>query len=252
MSDKTTITQDTSLTLKQCAALMWCVGVVGAGCDLKRPTLQPRPAAVTIVADTPPAPVVLSPAGIDPKTSTRKPWLVALHGYNSTPEDMRGLGEVAAGMGWGAMAVPAIIKNGPGRFAWPKDDLGRVDAYVQGVLAREGLEGRAVHVAGFSQGAMYASLLAATYPERYLSALAFSPAGWASLPETLQTRVKRPMCLTGGRAERARYQESLKALSALLSAHEYPVKVLMHDGGHHFPRDWESYTKACLERSSSP
>lgn len=243
------------MDVKLCAALLWCV-VAASGCDLKQPIpstpphVRPTPALVKV--DTPPAAVVLAPVGIDPKGSAQKQWLVTLHGYNSTPQDMRGLGDVAASMGWGAMAVPAIIENGPGRFAWPKDDLGRVDAYVQSVLSSQGLQGKAVHVAGFSQGAMYASLLAATYPERYLSALAFSPAGWASIPKTLQTSLKRPMCLTGGRKERARFQASLKALSELLDAHNYPVKVLMHDGGHHFPRDWKSYTKECLERSSSP
>jgi predicted esterase len=192
--------------------------------------------------DPPPAPVVWRlPDGLPPAQGW--PVILLMHGWRSNEQDFAPVAALFASYGVAAAAVPAIhIDGDPAdrRLAWPKDDRARVHRYLQGVLAAAPdlarLDAAQVWLGGFSQGGMYALSLVADHPDRYLGALAISPAGWSARPQALTS--PRPLFLIGGTQEIPRYRQGFLDAKALWERHpDAPLQVFEHGGGHHFPPD---------------
>lgn len=193
-----------------------------------------------------PAPSAPAPSLVFEVKDPAAPALVILHGYGSNQEDLSELGQLAQGLGWYALSVPAPEVLGPKRYSWPKNSPAITHAYIQAQLKSYGLATRKIYLAGFSQGALHSAWLVADHPTQYAGVLAISPGGWVEGAPTLKAKTT-PLCLVGGRAEQTRHRAKLEALAQAWRAAGAPLKIWEHQGGHHFPPSWRSDFTQCLQ-----
>jgi len=172
------------------------------------------------------------------------PVLVFLHGYGDSGDSYVGFAMAAAENGFAGVAVSGPLVHWDRRYAWPKDRFATTHEYLRGILgrndSRKDLDHSRVFLCGFSQGALHAVGLVASYPEEYAGVVALSPGGdQPPLPKEVgPSRTPRPLYLIVGQHEHPVTNLGVQQCADLWRRAGWPLFQDTHPGQHHFPRDW--------------
>lgn len=183
----------------------------------------------------------------------RPPLLVMLHGRGSRRQHMDAVAPTAVEAGFVVVTINAPIPLGPGKFQWPPGAdieavLKRISTYLSGFP--ETASERQWYVAGFSQGAWYAVLLAMAHPETVRGVLSMSAVMMADMPR-LSAPKQIPLVLWAGYQDR--YAERAAEFFAdLWRRAGSPVKLERFDGGHTLPQDWRLRLPVALQFLRNP
>ncbi|MDP7033935.1 MAG: alpha/beta fold hydrolase [Planctomycetota bacterium] len=193
-----------------------------------------------------PRSVVRVPAGEAP--SGGWPVILLLHGWGASHADFVEMADLAAGQGMVGIALDGPTVRYVDSYSWTTEDLGTTHRHLQKVLAahRDKLPDATgpVYLSGFSQGAHQATLLLAAHPDQYAGTLSWSPGGRLALPRSLSRR-GRALYLIAGKRDHPVNVRRVQDTQKLWVSGEWPVRLDWHEGGHRFPKDWESrFTQA--------
>jgi predicted esterase len=186
------------------------------------------------------------------------PVILLMHGYGSNKENIKEVAAFVAKNGFIGVAVSGPTVLDKNCYRWSNDGIEETHQHLVKALEKHkadvAVDPKRVYVAGFSQGALHAVLLAASKPEFYAGAVAISPSGHLKVPETLKAKPDsaRPLYLLGGSQEPAGNKDLLKSCESLWKAGKWPVKVETHDGGHGFPADWQKRVGGALKWLRDP
>ena len=131
--------------------------------------------------------LLLLPQGYQPGTPLGA--LVGLHGRGSRPQDFADPEDWqhhADRLGIAIVGVSATRPTGPHGYVWagePAADFARLQAALEELAPRVGLDPARTVLIGFSQGAQVALEQAARHPELFAGAIALSPGGTCRLQE---------------------------------------------------------------------
>lgn len=171
------------------------------------------------------------------------PVFLLLHGYRSNKDGFAAVAELCAERGFIGVAVsgPKVVTETS--FHWPKEGPEPTHTYLQGILAklkdRKDVDLSRVYVGGFSEGGLQSLALIAAHPEAYRGALVHSPGGFINAPtETAKSPAPRPVFVIYGKKDPIGNWFLSARAAALARKAGWPVETYVHDGGHHFPRDW--------------
>jgi predicted esterase len=181
------------------------------------------------------------------------PVILLMHGYGSNKENIKEIAAFAAKNGLVGIAVSGPTVLDKNCYRWSNDGIEETHQHLVKALEKHkadvSIDPKRVYVAGFSQGALHAVLLAANKPGFYAGALAISPSGHLKVPESLKadTGGARPLYLLGGSKEPAGNKDLLKSCEQLWKSAKWPVKVETHDDGHSFPAGWQKLVGGALK-----
>lgn len=198
------------------------------------------PSASTPISNEGEIATVRIPAG--PPPTPGWPVMAFLHGAGEHADAYAIYAEAATARGIAGIALsgPRIV-SAHGR-AW-SDRLETTDAAVQNLVGQLGghgqVDGDAIYLFGFSQGATHAFGLLTRWPERYLGAIALSPGdGPVDLPPKRLVAVRRPLYLAYGAREFRAFRQRALQWARIWRHAGNPCLLETHAGGHHLPADW--------------
>lgn len=202
------------------------------------------------------APVVFRPS--TKPESGHWPVIFLLHGYGDTHESYFDEAEAWAASGVLAIAVPGTVPITSG-YCWSTDDVASTHDAIQEILADRLLDNlidrtKRVNLLGFSQGALHAAQIQLLHLDKYRGSVVISPGGrpWVvgepysdpSVDKTLFGIQKGRMFLVAGKQESV---ATTTKLEELLDMSGWRVSRIDHEGGHHFPADWEERRPQMVE-----
>lgn len=189
-------------------------------------------------------PLAVRPAGKQPTKGW--PVMVLLHGYGDSNLSYLDNAREWAKLGFLVIALPGSVPAADGRFMWSDDSTDQTQADIDAAIASPLLDGvidrKQINLLGFSQGALHAILLGCATPGKYAGVVALSPGG------SLAGQLRFP------RLNRAEGESRLFFIHGTDEPHAPYVNLwrdayqkagwkfdsATHEGGHHFPQDWES------------
>lgn len=177
------------------------------------------------------------------------PVAVMMHGYGSNKDDFVEPAEVFASTGIAAIALsgPLVMMDGT-RYRWPPDSFETTHKYVQETLGSYRktnplLNSRIAYLAGFSEGALHAWSLVASHPESYAGVFALSPGGRLPPPAIVESQGARPVIVVLGKSDYPFVSSTADTCISRSDRAHWPVRKLVHEGGHTFPEDWQATFK---------
>ena len=191
--------------------------------------------------------LVLKPNGKGPF-----PLLIALHGENSSAEHDVSLWESVVEQGW-MLAMPQSSQpSGPNAYGWDDETRAMIEinAHYLSLLKHFPIERGRVVLAGFSQGAIMATVLALDGLVRVRGFIAVSPdsTGLTKLDLAVKSAQRRRLAaylVMGGRDFQ---YAKLKGIPATLSGAEIACKLEEYPTmGHAFPADFDQTLKRAFE-----
>ena len=189
-----------------------------------------------------------------PKSGKARSAVIFVHGYGADGADLLGLADPLAphlpDTVFYSPDAPQPCVNNPFGFQWfpipwldgsteaardagMAESVSLLNAYIDGVLADEGLPPSALALVGFSQGTMMSLHIAPRRAEAIAGVVGFS--GRLLVPETLtaEARVKPPVLLVHGDADQmVPFEDMGRAGNALLDAGFEVYGHVMQGTGH--------------------
>ena len=172
------------------------------------------------------------------------PTILLLHGYGTNKEDFTAFSGMLVQHGVAAISIDAPVSIGEGRRSWPRDaeqSYAALRPSLDFVQEDKRYDASRVFVGGFSQGGYHSMLMGKGHPSEVAGLLVISPGGGAALPDNWQGGgFEQPLYLLYGEQESDRIRGLVENAAEEWRAAEQRVLVESHDGGHHFPDDWEA------------
>ena len=187
-------------------------------------------------------PIAVRPEGEKPKDGW--PLIMMLHGFGDNNVNYIDLAKAWSKLGFVAVAVPGSVPGEDGRFMWANESteptLQDLRSIVKTKSVSEIVNPKKVFLLGFSQGALHSLLLTAEHRDEFAGVVALSPGGSLSgkmiVPKISAGRKGRLVFLHGSDEPHAPIAARWKSACAK-SGWDFMTSV--HQGGHHFPGDWE-------------
>lgn len=185
--------------------------------------------------------------------------LILLHGYGSNERDLLGLTGMFPETGT-VVSFRAPIEVSQRGFCWfpiqGHDSSTTVDTaayytsgtllmnWIDSTLIKEGLEGRKVFVAGFSQGAMMSYELVRRFAHRFQGVIGFSGSAKALQYLSPSSQCGADILMTHGRSDQVLTYASGQEAQMRLEKCGATVEFFTFEGGHQIPK--EAIAKARL------
>lgn len=187
-------------------------------------------------------PVAVRPEGDKPEQGW--PLIMLLHGYGDTNESYVSLAQEWAKLGFVAVAVPGSVPGRAGGYIWSLDSteptLRDLRIIASNTDIKKITNPKQVFLLGFSQGALHSVLLAAANRDEFAGVVALSPGGSLARqmvrPKIAKGRPGRLVFIHGTEEPHAPIAELWKTASEKAG---WMYLGQTHEGGHHFPTDWE-------------
>jgi len=187
--------------------------------------------------------VAIRPSGPIPPQGW--PMMLMLHGYGDSNLNYVDFAYDWAELGFLAVTVPGSVPARSGRYQWDMESTEPTHQDLQAIVNTSRFDDLVnrdqVFLLGFSQGALHAMLLASKQPKLYAGVVSLSPGGSLSdqlVPPPLNRtqRAGRVFFIHGTEEPHAPY---VKIWSAACREAGWKFASETHQGGHHFPDNWD-------------
>lgn len=188
-----------------------------------------------------------TPVYAEPMDKSNPPLIILLHGYGDSNENYFHFFEEWTDGGFLVVAMPGSLPRLGGEgFTWSTDSVEVTRDQLVEVLEAGSLKGKfdpkKVYLLGFSQGAMHAMQVAMMSPDRFHGVVAISPGGrpWSRGKNYLLDPPSTKHKIWFVHGEQESLDPAIKQWAGECRKAGWSVEITEHDGGHHFPADWES------------
>ena len=174
------------------------------------------------------------------------PMILLLHGYADSNLRYLDKAKQWAALGFVAVAVPGSTPLSANAFRWNSETIETTQKDLQSIVQSKQFDGivnrEKVYLLGFSQGALHAILLTAEHPDLYQGVIAISPGGpqgeRLASPGINSEKGAARLVFIQGTGEPDNPFASIWGVESKQAGWKY--KFESHNGGHHFPADWEN------------
>lgn len=184
-----------------------------------------------------------TPVLFDPPGGVSKGLMILMHGYGDSHESYFDEAMAWNALGFRAVAMPGSIPHLDGKFSWSISSTEITFGQIQKILSdpRIAQRNEKVYLMGFSQGGMHAMQVAAMHPDRIAGAIVMSPGGqpWMGKDDMgLKLTGQGRFYFTYGDQEM--HGRFMPMWQADCKKAGWKSMLHIHNGGHHFPRDWDT------------